>query len=183
MPSNYVKASHGLDFRKPVRIFAPLGWLAAGILNPAGWFSWMVWGMREFNYTLWAWHVAVPLELGLLLAMMYFRDGGYGIGAVTGLTLICIFAACCATGPIYALITLIGQQMGVSVSVMGNWEIYGWQAFLAHAGTYIRASLIFAGVAAIPAVIIMRIVALQRVSLRKAPVKAEPSAPPPDPAA
>lgn len=182
MVGNYGGAVYGLNFRNPARIFAPLGWIAAGILNPAGWFAWMVLGLPEFNYQIWAWHVAVPLEIGLVLAMMYFREGGYSISAVTGLTLICIFAACCGVAPFYSTIAWVGQQLGVSLSVMGNWEIYSWDAAIAHTGTYIRASLIFSGVAAIPAVIILRIVAFERVPLRKT-VKASPSAPPPDPAA
>jgi hypothetical protein len=174
-------ATYGLNFRKPARIFAPLGWLAAGILNPAGWFAWMAWGLPAFNYQIWAWHVAVPLELGLVLAMMYFREGGYSVGAVTGLTLICIFAACCGVAPVYSGITWVGQQLGLSLSVMGDWEIYSWDAALAHTGTYVRASLLFSSVAAIPAVIILRLVAFERVRLRKA-VAPSPPAPPQDPA-
>ena len=138
--------------------------------------------LPAFNYQIWAWHVAVPLELGLVLAMMYFREGGYSIGAVTGLTLICIFAACCGVAPIYSGITWVGQQLGLSLSVMGDLEIYSWDAALAHTGTYVRASLLFSSVAAIPAVIILRLVAFERVRLRKA-VTASPPAPPEDPAA
>ena len=103
-------------------------------------------------------------------------------GPVTGLTLICIFAACCGVAPIYSGITWVGQQLGLSLSVMGDLEIYSWDAALAHTGTYVRASLLFSSVAAIPAVIILRLVAFERVRLRKA-VTASPPAPPEDPAA
>jgi hypothetical protein len=163
-------------------VFGVLGWIAAGVLNPAGWFSYLVWGMPEFSYMLWAWHVAVPLELGLLFAMMFIREGGMGFRGVTGITLICIFAACCGTAPFYTLITWTAQQVGIPVSVMGMFEVYGWEAALAHTGTYVRASLYFAGVAALPAVIILRLVALRRVPPRTSS-KASPSTPPPNPAA
>jgi hypothetical protein len=42
-----------------------LGWIAAGGLNPASWSAFLIRGMPEFNYTIWAWHIAVPLEFGL----------------------------------------------------------------------------------------------------------------------
>ena len=84
--------------------------------------------------------------------------------------------------PIYSGITWGGQQLGLSLSVMGDLEIYSWDAALAHTGTYVRASLLFSSVAAIPAVIILRLVAFERVRFRKA-VTAPPSAPPEDPAA
>ncbi|MEQ1780485.1 MAG: hypothetical protein ABMA14_03935 [Hyphomonadaceae bacterium] len=182
MPTSYVSTSPSLEFRKPVQPFAIAGWIAAGMLNPAGWFSYLVWGMPEFNYTIWAWHVAVPLELGLLFAMLYIRDGGLGIRGVTGITLICIFAACTGTAPFYTLITWAGQQVGVSVSAMGLFEVYSWEAAIAHTGTYVRASLYFAGVAAIPAVIILRVIALQPTPRRGASM-ASPSTPPQAPAA
>lgn len=182
MPTVYGSQSLGLEFRKPTTTFGVLGWLAAGVLNPAGWFSHLVWGMPEFNYTLWAWHVAVPLELGLLFAMMFIREGGMGIGGVIGITLICIFAACCGTAPFYTLITWSAQQLGMSVSVMGLFEVYSWQAAIAHTGTYIRASLYFAGVAALPAALILRLVTLRRTPPR-ARATASPSAPPQAPAA
>jgi len=158
-----------LNFRTPVRVFAPLGWIAAGILNPAGWFVHMLWGMPEFNYQVCAWHVAVPLELGLLFAMMFLREGGFGIGSVAGITIMCILAACTGTGPIYAGITWAAQQVGLEISVLGNISIDSMEHAFAHAGTYIRASLIYAGPCAIPAVIILRLVAFHRVQYRKAP--------------
>lgn len=173
MVGNYGTALTGLDYRKPVRIFAPLGWLAAGILNPAGYFVHMLWGMPEFNYQVWAWHVAVPLELGLLFAMMFFREGGFGIGGVAGMTLICVLAACAGTGPIYAGLTWAAQQANLEISALGMIPIYTMDHAIAHTGTYIRASLVYAGPCAIPAVLILRLVAFQRVSLRKTtPAKA-----------
>lgn len=167
MPTSYVSTSPGLEFRKPTQPFAIAGWIAAGILNPAGWFSYLVWGMHEFDYTIWAWHVAVPLELGLLFAMMFIREGGMGFRGVAGITLICIFAACTGTAPFYTLITWTAQQAGMSVSAMGLFEVYSWEAALAHTGTYLRASLYFAGVAAIPAIIILRVIALQPAPRRR----------------
>lgn len=178
MPTVYGSDSPSLEFRKPAMTFGMLGWIAAGILNPAGWFSYLVWGLPEFNYMLWAWHVAVPLELGLLFAMMFIREGGMGLGSVAGITLICIFAACCGTAPFYTLITWTAQQLGMTVSVMGLFEVYSWEAALAHTGTYVRASLYFSGVSALPAVIILRLVSLRRRPPR-ATSKASPSAPPP----
>ncbi len=168
MVGDYGMAKAGLNFRTPVRIFAPLGWIAAGVLNPAGWFVHLLWGMPDFDLQVWAWHVVVPLELGLLFAMMFFREGGYGIGSIAGITIMCILAACTGTGPIYAGITWAAQQVGLEISVMGNVTIYSLDHAFAHAGTYIRASLIFAGPCAIPAVIILRLASFQRVEYRKA---------------
>ena len=104
------------------------------------------------------------------------------LSGMAGITLICIFAACTGTAPFYTLITWAGQQFGVSVSAMGLFEVYSWDAAIAHTGTYVRASLYFAGVAAIPAVIILRVIALQPVRRRKM-ATASPSAPPQAPAA
>lgn len=169
MVGNYGMARTGLDYRKPVRVFAPLAWIAAGILNPAGYVVHMLWGMPDFNYQVWAWHVAVPLELGLAFAMMFFREGGYSFSGIAGITIICILAACAGTGPIYAALTWAAQQVGLEISVMGWIPIYTLDHAIAHAGTYIRASLIYAGPCAIPAVIILRLIAFNRVQLRKAP--------------
>ena len=182
MPTAYVSTSPGLEFRKPTQPFAIFGWIAAGVLNPAGWFYYLPWGMSEFNYTIWAWHVAVPLELGLLFAMMFIRDGGLGNRGVMGITLICIFAACTGTAPFYTLITWAAQQVGISVSAMGLFEVYSWDAAIAHTGAYVRASLYFSGVAAIPAVIILRIISLQPAPRRRTPT-AKPSTPPQVPGA
>lgn len=167
MVGDYGLAKTGLELRKPVRIFAPLGWLIAGLLNPAGWFVHLLWGMPDFNYQVWAWHVAVPLQLGVLFAMMYLRDGGFGISAVIGITVICTLACCAGTGPIYAAITWAGQQVGVEISIMGWLPIYTLENGIAHAGTYIRASLIYAGPCSVAAALILRVVAFERVSLRK----------------
>lgn len=169
MVGDYRMARSGLNFRTPVRIFAPLGWVAAGLLNPAGYFVHLLWGMPEFNYQVWAWHVAVPLELGLLFAMMFVREGGHGIGGIAGITIICVIAACAGTGPLYAALTWAAQQVGLEISVMGWAPIYTLDHAIAHTGTYIRASLIFAVPCAVPAVLILRLVAFQRVQLRKAP--------------
>ena len=55
-----------------------------------------------------------------------------------------------------------------SVQWFGMIPIYTMDHAIAHAGTYIRASLIYAGPCAIPAVLILRLIAFQRVQLRKA---------------
>jgi hypothetical protein len=159
-------ASLGLEFRQPARIFVLLGWLAAGIFNPAAYFAWMLWGMPAFDYQIWTWHAAAPLELGILFALMFLREGGYGITAVAIFTVLSIAAACAVTGPAYAFTTWAFQQNGVSLGLLGWYEVDSFNRAVAISGSYIRASLIFAGVAAIPAVIILRIVAFQRVKPR-----------------
>ncbi len=172
--------SPGLEFRQPARIFLLLGWLGAGVLNPAAYFAYLLWGMPAFSYEVWTWHAAAPLELGVLLALMFLREGGYGITAVAIFTILSIAAACAVTGPVYAFTTWAFQQNGVSLGLLGWFPVASFEAAVAVSGSYIRASLIFAGVAAVPAVIILRIIAFQRV--RPKP-KASPSAQPPAPAA
>jgi hypothetical protein len=181
MVGNYGQPSSAvLEFRQPARIFVLLGWLGAGILNPAAYFAYMLWGMPEFNYQIWTWHAAAPLELGVLFALMFLREGGYGIAAVAIFTIFSILAACAVSGPVYAFTTWAFQQNNISLGMLGWYPIHNFDTAIAVSGTYIRASLIFAGVAAIPAVIILRIIAFQRV--RPKP-KASPSAQTPAPAA
>jgi hypothetical protein len=170
----------GLTFRKPEQIFVPLGWLAAGILNPAAYFAYRLWGMPDFNYEAWAWHAAAPLELGVLFALMFLREGGFGLGAIAVFTVLSILAACAITGPAYAFTTWIFQQNGVSLGILGWAPISNFDMAIAVSGSYIRASLLFAGVAALPAAALLRL-----VCFRRAPPKprASPSAPPPTRAA
>lgn len=180
MVGHYKQGSLGLEFRPPARMFVLLGWLAAGVFNPAAYFAYILWGLPAFDYQLWTWHAAAPLELGILFALMFLREGGYGITAVTIFTVLSIAAACAVSGPIYAFTTWAFQQNGVSLGLLGWYEVDSFSRAIAISGSYIRASLLFAGVAAIPAVIILRIIAFQRV--RPKP-KASPSAPSPAPAA
>lgn len=168
--------SQGLEFRQPARLFVLIGWLGAGILNPAAYFAYTLWGMPEFSYQVWTWHAAAPLELGVLFSLMFLREGGYGVTAVAIFTILSIAAACAVTGPIYAFTTWAFQQNGVSLGLLGWFPVYSFEAAVAASGSYVRASLMFAGVAAIPAAIILRIIAFQRV---KPKPKASPSAPPP----
>ena len=180
MVGHYKQGSLGLEFRQPARIFVLLGWLAAGVLNPAAYFAYMLWGMKEFDYQIWTWHAAAPLELGILFALMFLREGGFGITAVAIFTILSILAACAVSGPIYAFTTWAFQQNGVSLGLLGWYPVNDFDRAIGMSGSYIRASLIFAGVAAIPAVIILRIVTFQRV--RPNP-KASPSMLPQAPAA
>lgn len=158
--------SPGLAFREPARLFVLLGWLGAGILNPAAYFAYLLWGMPAFSYQAWTWHAAAPLELGVLFALMFLREGGYGVSAVAIFTIMSIAAACAVTGPVYAFTTWAFQQNGVSLGLLGWYPVDSLEAAIAVSGSYIRASLIFAGVAAIPAVIILRVIAFERVKPR-----------------
>ncbi len=167
--------SPGLTFRKPASLFGPLGWLAASVLNPAGWFAYMLWGLPRFDMQLWTWYAVAPLQLSLAFALMFLRAGGFGIGAVSFLVLICTVGASAVLGIAYALATWQFQQQGVSIGLLGDLPIYSFLDVLTHAGTHIQMSARFAGVAAIPAIIIVRLVALQRMPKRKRAIAAAAS--------
>lgn len=176
MPSSYIKSTGMLEFRQPAKMFCLIGWLAAGPGNPAGFFVHHLWGMTEFNYAIWAWHAAAPLELGILFALFFVREGGYGISALSAFVIFSVLGACAVTGPVYALISWYFQQQGDSLGLLGWYPIYNFEAAVQVSGSYIRASLIFAGPCIITAILILRLVTFQRV---KPKPKASPSAPPP----
>ena len=175
MVGNYGQSrSMGLELRKPVKTFAPFGWLAATLLNPGAYFAYMVWGMPAFDMQVWAWHAVAPLQFGIALAMMFLRQGGFGIGAVSFFVTICTIGACALSGPAYALATYMFQQSYSSIGTLGDLPIYTLQDGIRHAGTHVRLSLLFAGVGVIPAIILLRLIALQRVPARK-PAAASPA--------
>lgn len=157
----------GLEIRRPANLFAPLGWLAASLLNPGGYFAYWVWGLAEFKVQLWAWHAVAPLQFGVAFAMMFLRQGGFGIGAVSFFVIICTLGACAMTGPIYTLVTYIFQQQNIAVGALGDLPILSFADGLLHAGSNVRLSLMFASVAIIPAIILLRILAFQRIPPRK----------------
>jgi hypothetical protein len=69
------------------------------------------------------------------------------------------------------------QQQNVAVGVLGDLPILTFGDGLEHAGSNVRISLMYTAVAIIPAIILLRLVAFQRVPLRKrAP---DVAAPPP----
>jgi hypothetical protein len=160
--------SLGLELRKPVNLFAPLGWLAASLLNPGAYFAYMVWGLPEFDMQLWTWHAVAPLQFGIAFALMFLRQGGFGIAAVAFFVTICVIAACALSGPAYALATYYFQQQYISVGTLGDMPIITVQDAVRHAGTHIRLSAFYAAIGVIPAIILLRIIALQRVPDRKA---------------
>lgn len=168
--------SPGLEYRKPSNLFGPLGWLAASVLNPAGWFAWMLWGMPHFDMQVWGWYAVAPLQLSIVFAMMFLREGGFGIGAVSVLILICTVGASAVLGLAYAVATWQFQQHGIAIGLLGDLPIFSLVDGLAHAGTHIRMAACFAGVAAIPAIIIVRVIALQRMPRRKRTATATASA-------
>lgn len=162
-------------FRKPANIFAPLGWLAASLLNPGGYFAWWVWGLSEFDMQLWAWHAVAPLQFGVAFAMMFLRQGDFSIGAFSFFVIICSLGACALTGPAYALATYAFQQQSIAIGALGDLPILSFADGMEHAGTNVRISLMFTAIAIIPAIILLRLVAFQRVPLRKsAPAAAAP---------
>lgn len=167
--------SRGLELRKPSNVFAPLGWLAASLLNPGGYFAWWVWGLSEFDVQLWAWHAVAPLQFGIAFAMMFLRKDDFSIGAFSFFVIICSLGACALTGPAYALATYAFQQQYIAVGVLGDLPILSFADGLLHAGTNVRISLMYTAIAIIPAILLLRLVAFQRVPLRKrAPAVAAP---------
>lgn len=167
MAGSYGQSSGMLEFRKPAKIFCLLGWLAAGPGNPAGFFVHLLWGMPEFNYQIWGWHIAAPLELGILFALFFLREGGYGVAAISIFTIFSVLGACAVTGPVYALLTWYFQQNGEALGLLGWYPVYSFEAAVAVSGTYMRASLIFAAPCIIPAIIIMRVIIFQRAPVKK----------------
>jgi hypothetical protein len=159
--------SMGLELRKPANVFAPLGWLAASLLNPGGYFAWWVWGLSEFNMQLWAWHAVAPLQFGIAFAMMFLRQGGFGIVAFSFFAFICSLGACALTGPIYALATYGFQQHYMAIGTLGELPILSFADAMLHAGTNVRISLMFTAIAIVPAIILLRLVAFQRIPPRK----------------
>lgn len=166
MPSTYIQSTGMLEFRQPAKLFCLLGWLAAGPGNPAGFFVHLLWGLDEFNYAIWAWHAAVPLELGILFALFFVREGGYTITAIGIFTTFSVLGACAVSGPVYALISWYFQQNGDSLGLLGWYPIHNYEAAIRVSGSYIRASLLFAGPCILTAVIILRIFTFQRVKPR-----------------
>ncbi len=160
--------SLGLELRKPVNVFAPLGWMAASLLNPGAYFAYLVWGLPEFNMQLWAWHAVAPLQFGIAFAMMFLRQGGFGIGAFSFFVIICTLGACALTGPVYALATYAFQQQGAAIGTLGDLPILSFGDGMLHAGTNVRLSMMFGTIAIIPAIILLRIAAFQRIPPRKA---------------
>lgn len=165
--------STGLELRPPANMFAPLGWLAATIFNPGAYFAYLVWGMSEFNMQVWTWHAIVPLQFGIAFAMMFLRQGGFGIGAFSFFVIVCSLGGCALTGPAYALLTYAFQQQYVAIGTLGGLPIMSFGDGMLHAGTNVRLSIMFAGVAIIPAIVLLRIVAFQRIPPRK-PASAAP---------
>lgn len=180
MPANYIQPTGMLELRQPAKLFGVIGWLAAGPGNPAGFFVQNLWGVSEFNYAVWAWHVAAPLELGILFAMFFAREGGYGIPALSAFVFFSVIGACAITGPAYTLVVWFSQQQGLSLGPPGWFPIYSLEAAVGVSGNFIRTSLTYAGPCIVTAIIILRLVSFQRV--RPKP-KASPSTPPPAPAA
>lgn len=169
--------STGLEFRKPANLFVPLGWLAASVLNPGGYFAWWFWGLSEFDMQLWAWHAVAPLQFGIAFALTFLRQGGFSIGAFSFFVIICSLGACALTGPIYALITYAFQQNYMAVGALGDLPIWSFGDGMEHAGSNVRVSLMYTSIAIIPAIILLRLIAFQRIPPRK-PVPAG-AAPPP----
>lgn len=176
MVGNYGQSrSRGLELRKPANLFAPLGWLAASLLNPGAYFAYLVWGLPAFDMQLWTWHAVAPLQFGIAFVLMFLRQGGFGLGAVAFFVTICVVAACALSGPAYAFTTYLFQQQYISVGTLGDMPILSFGDAVRHAGTHIRLSAIYSAIGIVPAIALLRLIALQRVPDRKTARAAAPS--------
>lgn len=159
--------SLGLALRRPANLFAPLGWLAASALNPGCYFAYLVWGLPAFDVQLWAWHAVAPLQFGIAFAMMFLRQGGFGIGAVSFFVIICSLGGCALTGPAYALVTYLYQQQNVAIGALGDLPILSFADGLMHAGSNVRLSLMYTCVGVIPAIVLLRLISFRRIPPRQ----------------
>jgi hypothetical protein len=163
MAGGYDASTGALELRRPIRFFAPLGWLVAGPLNPAGFLAPLPWNEPAwdlpFDTQMWAMSVAVPLSLGCIGALYYLRDGGVGIMTLFLVLALPTLAACAATGPLYAAV----------ISVLREFRIY-WTAFpvfsfddaIITSGTFMRLGLMLCIIPLVPAVLLLRAIAFRR---------------------
>jgi hypothetical protein len=168
MVGGYDASTGSLVLRQPAKIFAPLAWLIAGPLNPAGFFAPLPWNEWHWDIAydtqMWAMSVAVPLSAGCIAGLFYLRDGGSGIMTLFLITGLSTLAACAATGPLYT----------IAISVLREFRIY-WTAFpvfnleqaIITSGTFIRIGLMLCIVPLAPAVILLRLIAFRRAPRRK----------------
>jgi hypothetical protein len=172
MVGSYAQSAGALELRKPAQLFAPIAWLIAGPLNPAGFIAIQVWDsagpeywLQDFDPTYWAVSVAVPLAIGTAGSLFYLRGGGFGFMSLGLITMLVTLAACAVTGPVYTIALWALMQVDIFLSPLPLWD---FNAAVMTSGTFIRIGIQALAIPIVPAIIILRLIAFQREAKKAA---------------
>lgn len=158
MVGSYAESSNTLELRKPLAVFVPLAWLIAGPLNPASFFAFQVWN-EPFDLTFWIICIAVPLAIACAGSLFYLREGGFGLTSLSLVFLLVALAACSVTGPACTFVLSGLEEAGIYLHVL---PVSTMSQAILTSGTLIRLGLTLVAIPAIPAIILLRLIAFQR---------------------